>query len=244
MAPNTIRNCTSAIRNFAAVADQPIVGKELELVKAALKRAARENRGKAGGPAKGVTWRQVDKAAARSVADGGYRGYRDAAIIRVTSDAMMRVSEVSALNVEDLEIEPDGSGYITIRSSKSDQSGQGHTTYVGKPTVDALVVLVQITGIISGAFFRSERGANAGERINPTSVHYLIRKRFAAVGIMGISGHSLRRGGAADLVKAGAPISVIQEMGRWQDPRLVSRYAAGQLAAKNAMAQFRYGKDG
>ena len=52
-------------------------------------------------------------------------GLRDAAIISVMSDAMLRVSELCALVVEDVIFEPDGSGRLTIRFLEVRPGGQG-----------------------------------------------------------------------------------------------------------------------
>ncbi len=49
---------------------------------------------------------------------------RDAAILAVASDALLRVGEVAALQVDDIAFEADGSGIVTIRSSKTDQEGR------------------------------------------------------------------------------------------------------------------------
>ena len=49
----------------------------------------------------------------------------------VMSDAMLRVSELCALVVEDVTFEPDGSGRLIIGFSKSDQEGKGAVQYLG-----------------------------------------------------------------------------------------------------------------
>ena len=53
--------------------------------------------------------------------DGSTAGLRDAATIRVMSDALLRVSEASNLDVDDLWLADDGSGTIVVRYSKTDQ---------------------------------------------------------------------------------------------------------------------------
>ena len=67
--------------------------------------------------------------------DHSLAGLRDAAIIATMSDAMLRVSEMCALLVEDVTVEPDGSGRLTIRTSKTDQEGEGAVQYLGALTV-------------------------------------------------------------------------------------------------------------
>ena len=46
-------------------------------------------------------------------------GLRDSAMIRLMSDCLLRISEVVAVNVEDID------KVLTVRSSKTDQEGEG-----------------------------------------------------------------------------------------------------------------------
>ena len=72
----------------------------------------------------GVRWEQADAAAAVAANNGrSVKGLRDAAIVAVMSDAMLRVSEAAALHVADLEAE--GGNTLTVRRSKTDQEGEG-----------------------------------------------------------------------------------------------------------------------
>ena len=71
------------------------------------------------GQVAGVRWEQADAAAAVAASgDGTVAGLRDAAILAVMSDAMLRVSEAARLDVTDLEAE--GENTITVRRSKTD----------------------------------------------------------------------------------------------------------------------------
>lgn len=72
---------------------------------------------------KGIKWSHADTVAA----NGGNSpaGLRDAALVSLMSDALLRVSEAAALLVEDIEEAEDGSGRLTIRHSKTDQEGVG-----------------------------------------------------------------------------------------------------------------------
>ena len=104
-APGSIRIRVAAIRKYCAASGRQIVGLENELVKAALKRAARANRGLGFGSVTGAKWEEADRAAIKAARCGDYTGVRDAAIIRVTSDGLLRTAEVAALNVSDLELD-------------------------------------------------------------------------------------------------------------------------------------------
>ncbi len=58
-------------------------------------------------------------------AGGDPRGVRDAALVGVASHALLRVSEVSRLDVEDVSRQRDGTALLKIRRSKTDQYGEG-----------------------------------------------------------------------------------------------------------------------
>ena len=83
----------------------------------------------AGGKVVGVRWEQADATAAVAGSIGGSaRGLRDAALLAVMSDGLLRVSEAAALEAADLEAE--GANTLTIRRSKTDQEGEGAVQYI------------------------------------------------------------------------------------------------------------------
>ena len=67
-------------------------------------------------------------------------GLRDAALVALASDCLLRVSEVVAVQVEDIAAEADGSGRLTVRRSKTDQEGKGAVLYVGEATMRRIEV--------------------------------------------------------------------------------------------------------
>ena len=204
----------------------------------------REARGRGRGQVVGIRWEQADAAAAIAARSGDLAGLRDAAVLAIASDALLRVSEVSALDVEDLVIEPDGSGRLTIRHSKTDQEGAGAVQYVGPSTVRRVYAWLDAAGHLAGPLFRRvRRGGHAVEtRLNVRSIRRIVAERAAAAGIEGrISGHSLRVGAAQSLATAGASLVDMQNAGRWTSPAMPGHYARGQLAGRGAVARLRYG---
>ena len=91
-------------------------------------------RRKPGGPGRGqaaaLRWKDADTMSGTAEAGGDVRGVRDAAIIGVASHALLRVSEVSRLDAEDVSLQRDGSALVTIRCSKTDQYGEGAVLHV------------------------------------------------------------------------------------------------------------------
>ena len=97
----------------------------------------REAKFRGRGQADGLRWEQTDTIV-ELAAQNGLVGVRDAAIIAVASDAMLRISEVAAIQCEDVNVEPDGTGRLVIRTSKTDQVGRGTVMFLGQPTVERL----------------------------------------------------------------------------------------------------------
>ncbi len=239
--PATIKIRTAAVRKFCACIDKPITGRDNELVKAALIRASRENRGRGTGQVAGAGWPLADAAARLAARTGDWIGIRDATIIRLASDGMLRISEVAALNFEDIAKAPDGSGRLTIRASKTDQAGRGETLFIGSSTLVSVRKWLAVSEITTGPLFPSTRGRRIGQRMGPPGVRNVIVKRLKAAGAKGrIGGHSLRRGSAASLVEAGATLPEVMESGRWIGPEQVKIYLAGQLVETGGVAKYRY----
>ena len=103
-----------------------------EGVRQVMRGISRTGRDQGRGQVAGLDWRAADLAAGIAANEGhSLAGLRDAALITVGSDALLRVSEIAALTVADLQVQSDGSGTVTIHASKTDQEGRGHTRYLG-----------------------------------------------------------------------------------------------------------------
>ena len=206
----------------------------------------REGRHRGRGQVGGVTWAQADAASALATGDTRtLAGLRDAAIVALASDAMLRVSEIAAIDVADLTHLEDGAGLLKIRASKTDQEGRGAVAFLGAPTMRRVRAWSDAAGHTTGALFRRVRRANVvgDANISARAVRTIIAKRAAAAGVEGrISGHSLRVGAAQSLAAAGASVVEMQIAGRWESVTMPARYASGQLAARGAVAKFRYGR--
>ena len=209
----------------------------------------REGKGRGRGQVDGVRFSEVDTAAAVAANDGGsVAGLRDTALLAVASDGLLRVSEVAALDVGDVQAEADGSGRLVVGESKTDQEGRGVVLYLGAPTVSRVNAWLAAAGHQDGPLFRRVRRGgrvegDPGRRLSVNAIRQIIRSRAAAVGIEGrVSGHSLRVGGAQSLAAGGASLVEMQTAGRWQSPAMPGHYARGQLAARGAVARVRYGR--
>ena len=242
-APSSIALVVSAVKFRAKLQGAPSpVGPVTSRALAGIRRAGKD-RGK--GPVQGVGFAAADAAAAAAGGDPeNLPGLRDAALIAVASDGLLRVSEIAAILVADVELAEDGSGLLTIRSSKADQEGAGQVLYLGETTIRRIAAWIDAAGIASGPVFVRVRknGLIGTKALSHGAIRHIIRTRCQAVGAEGrISGHSLRVGGAESLAAAGASLVEMQTAGRWGSPNMPAHYAKGQFAAHGAVARIRYG---
>ena len=229
----------AALRFRARLCDRPSpVGAAAERVLAGFRRLAAE-RGR--GKVAGVRWEQADRAAAMAEGTGTLGGLRDAAIIAVASDALLRVSEISALDVSDVNLDEKT---VLVRRSKTDQEGAGALQFLGEPTVARVRAWLEGASLTEGALFRAvhRSGRVQAKRLGSRSIRRILVCRARDAGLEGrISGHSLRVGSAQSLATAGASLVEMQIAGRWRSPAMPGRYAEGQLAKQGATARLRYG---
>ncbi|PZU05969.1 tyrosine-type recombinase/integrase [Sphingomonas sp.] len=85
---------------------------------------------------------------------GDAQGLRDAALLSLGYDAGLRVSELTAAAVEQLEPQADGSGLLAIPRSKTDQEGQGSWAWLSPETMRRVQAWLVQSGIEDGPLFR------------------------------------------------------------------------------------------
>ena len=172
-----------------------------------------------------------------------YTGFRDAAIILVASDGLLRASEIIALDCEDVQFNQNGTGHLTIRRSKTDQEGKGSIHFLGPPTIRRLRNWLEFSGINSGPLFRPYRNTDKPpeKRMGYRTLSDAIKRCARDAGITErITSHSFRIGAAQDLTTLGASLVELQIAGRWKSPSMPAHYARAQLASKSAVAKLRY----
>lgn len=82
------------------------------------------------------------------------QGQRDAALLSVGYDAGLRVSELTAAQVDHLEPQEDGSGLLALPRSKTDQEGAGAWAWLSPETMRLLHAWLIDSGIEAGPLFR------------------------------------------------------------------------------------------
>ena len=83
------------------------------------------------GQVAGLTWEEADKVSRVQQRKKTPAGWRNAAMIAAASDALLRVSEIQAISIDDLNLDVDGEGFsiLEIPRSKTDPEGRGEKNY-------------------------------------------------------------------------------------------------------------------
>lgn len=164
------------------------------------------------------------------VCEDDLHGLRDRALLMVAYDSMRRRSELISLRVEDIEWLPDNGALILLRKSKTDQQGCGKWIHLTSETSHALHQWLAAAKINEGFIFRGVRSSGVitdGLCESRISRIYKTLARKAGFGesvVHSISGHSMRVGGAQDLLMVGASLPQIMVKGGWAKTDTVLRY--------------------
>jgi integrase len=169
-------------------------------------------------------------------------GARDSALLLLCFAAGgLRRSEVVSLDVEHVQFVDKGA-LVLLGKSKTDQEGKGVLKAVpfakqgGACPVRALRRWLSVSGITSGAIFRSLDDARASrrdkrpdDRLSDHAVAEIVKGRLAAAGLEDIdiesfSGHSIRRGFATSAAEAGQGVLELAKTVGWSDTKMALEY--------------------
>ncbi len=93
-------------------------------------------------------------AAMLAACPGDVQGLRDAALLSLGYDAGLRVSELTAVTVEDLRVQDDGSALLHLPRSKTDQDAIGAWAWLSADTMRRVAAWRAESGIDHGVLFR------------------------------------------------------------------------------------------
>ena len=128
---------------------------------------------------------------------------RDNAMILTLGYTGVRVGELCALNVEDVDF---SEGVITVKYGKGDKQ---RIVLIEEKTISALRKYLDRRKAVEGALFLSSRR----NRIKPCAVQRLVRKYAKRAGIIKkVTPHVLRHTFATTLLRRGADIRIIQQI--------------------------------
>lgn len=179
------------------------------------------------------------------------RAIRDRALLLLGFAAALRRSELVALNVDDLEIRPEGLA-LTIRSSKTDPDARGEVLGVPRGRrmdlcpVTALAawraVLDGVAAPVTGALFRpiNRHGTVAPSRLSDRAVAGVVKEAAHRAGFDPdrYAGHSLRAGFATSAAAAGLPERDIMRQTRHRSIAVFREYVRqGSIFLDNPVAR-------
>lgn len=146
----------------------------------------------------------------------GFLSTRDAALLLFLVDTGVRVGELLALNLGDLDL---NSGAALVRKSKNRKP---RAVFVSHKTRRALVTYLRHRdGAGDGAPLWI---AEEGERLTYSGVRHLLERRAKQVGVPAPSAHSFRRLNALLSLRAGVDLLSIARLLGHSDLSTVSRY--------------------
>ncbi len=242
LAPKSVRLQTTCLRFFLKQwyrlnGPWPLLENSMRVIN-------REGRSRGRKQRDGISWQDVELMARVSLAPGRkrYNAVRDAAMVRVMSDGLLRASELVGIKVEHLTFKSDGTATLLIPFSKSDQDGEGKVKFLGQPTVKALREWMLFYLIEEGYIFLSVGGKSTGKPMSVQAVRNAVKSLAALAGIEGeIGSHSFRIGSAQELVRAGASLLEVQQAGGWADSAMPSLYTRNEKASLTGVARVKYG---
>lgn len=158
------------------------------------------------------------------------RGLRDRALLMLAYDCMRRRSELVSLRVEDMEWLSDAGVSVLLRKSKTDQHGSGQWIHFSTSATKALQDWLEAAQIKDGFILR---GVHPNGSVTPSLCESRVSRIYKTLAkraqlseriVQSISGHSMRVGGAQDLLVQGASLPQIMVKGGWAKTDTVMRY--------------------
>jgi integrase len=165
-----------------------------------------------------------------AVCGNDLRGARNQALLLLAYDSMRRRSELVSLRVEDIDWQDGGGALVLLRRSKTDQTGSGTLIHLTSETTRAVRQWLDL-GMISDGFIL--RGVNSGGCLTRSLCESRVGRIYKRLArhahlpdevVRKISGHSMRVGGAQDLLREGASLPQIMIRGGWGKTDTVLRY--------------------
>jgi integrase len=211
-----------------------------EAVRLGLKRMGRETSARQD-QAHPLGWKEIKEFI--EGAGESLRADRERAMLCVAYETLARRGELVALQVKDIDFQPNGTGQALIRRGKTDAEGQGRVAYLSRETVKWLRVWLERSKITEGAVFRRLIGQNqVGGALNPGSIAPIFKRVAQWIGmperfVGRVSGHSTRVGATQDLAALDIDLAAITQAGGWKSTRMPLQYAEKINAARSAMAR-------
>ncbi len=175
-----------------------------------------------------------------TITGDGVRARRDRAVLVIGMAAALRRSELVALTMADVALVPEGLR-LTIRGSKTDQTGQGATIAIPEGMRLApkarLMAWLAAAGHDEGPLFRRlTRGDEPmATAMSDRAVARLVQGAAVRAGLdpRRFAGHSLRAGFLTESAARGATIFKMQEVSRHKTVQILADYVRNAELFKN-----------
>ena len=168
------------------------------------------------------------------------KGLRDRAILLLGFAGAFRRSELTALNIDDLQF-CDAGFRVTIRKSKTDQEGLGSTIAIARGSIACPVEAVRTwqsaAGIVGGPLFRpvTRTGKTSDRRLSARAVAEVVKAYARRAGLKAteFSGHSLRSGFLTSAAARGASIFKMMDVSRHKSVETLRGYVGDAEMFRN-----------
>jgi integrase len=159
--------------------------------------------------------------------DRSLRHLRDAAMISVGFDGLMRRSEIVALKVVDVVWSEGTTAHVLVRRSKTDQLARGRVVWLTASSTRVLREWLDYRDSAQFLFSPVYGDVVIDRSLNPVSVQRAIKHFLKENGrdeCNGYSGHALRVGAAQELLRMGRDTAGIMRAGGWKSVSTLARY--------------------
>lgn len=161
---------------------------------------------------------------------------RNAALVALLYDSLIRAAELCALRVADLDLDH---GIVAVRIGKG---GKGRRAPFGADTRTLLEAwLAARPAVEHERLFFGLGGLTPGQPLTVSGLRVILRRLGERAGVPDVSPHAFRRGGAVAATLNGAPDRLVQIWAGWSDAKMLAVYTRaleGSTAAIEAYGPF------
>jgi site-specific recombinase XerD len=144
---------------------------------------------------------------------------RNAAILSLLYDSMLRAAELCRLSVKCLDV--DRRQLVVQIKGKAVRKA-----FFGEKTAERLQAWLNVRQAADGedAVFVSIWGNTPGQALTTRGLRIILKRLGDRAGVSGVSPHAFRRGAAVRATELRAPARILQEMARWEDIKMAETY--------------------